>query len=159
MNEDDFMKLVKNDKYQAFLFVSPVPFPLNFALHGWFVINLKGELNRWEFGIFYKNPHPNKIGVSKNFFKPTEGMNKFWWRRYPRFNGKLINFISGGENSVAKKMALFIENNSYKYPLRKTYKLTGPNSNTFIGWIIEKFPHSNFKLPLNAFGWKYKVKE
>ncbi len=152
MEENEFMKLVNNDKYQVFLFVSQVPFPLSFALHSWFVVNLKGEINRWEFGRFKGSPHPNGIGVLKNFLKPAKGLNKYFWKVEPRFNGELVNHIEGKENSIAKDMALFIENNSNNYPLRNIYKLTGPNSNSFVGWILKNFPDSNFKLPFNAFG-------
>ena len=41
MNEQEFLKLVKNDMYQVFLFSSPVPIPFFFARHCWFVINNK----------------------------------------------------------------------------------------------------------------------
>ena len=152
MKEKDFNKLIKKNKYQVFLFSSPIPFPLNFAQHTWFVINLKGKIHRWEFGKFRGSPHKNNIGVLKDFFNPTKGMNTYLWKDNPRFKSKLIKQIEGGENSIAKQMALFIEKNSNKYPLKKVYSLTKANSNSFIKWIINKFPKSNFKLPFNAFG-------
>jgi hypothetical protein len=152
VNKQEFSELIKEDKYQVFLFASPVPIPFNFAVHTWFVINLKGEINRWEFGKFKGSPYPNGIGVLKNFFLPTEGMNKFFWKSSPRFDSELLNFIEGGENSLAKEMCFFIEKNAKLYSLRNKYILTGPNSNTFTQWILNKFPKTDFKLPLNAIG-------
>jgi hypothetical protein len=70
---------------------------------------------------------------------------------------KAIGIYRGRDRSVAKKMSLFIEKDSGKFPLRKSYFLIGPNSNSFIQWVIDKFPDSGFKLPFNAFGKGYKV--
>lgn len=159
MNKIQFANLINREKYQVFLFSSPVPIPFNFAVHTWFVINLKGEISRWEFGRFRGSPHKNGIGVLKNFFDPTEGMNKLLWKRYPRFNSKLIDFIEGDGESVAKHLALFIEEYSNTYPLKTKYSLLGPNSNSFIQWILNKFPDANLKLPSNAVGKGYKIKE
>ena len=159
MKSNEFEKLIDKNKYQVFLFSSPVPIPLNFAIHTWFVINLKGKIHRWEFGSFRGSPHPNGIGVLKDFLEPTKGMNFYWWKANPRFDSKLISFIEGNDKSIAKDLALFIEKNSNKYPLKNTYKLLGPNSNSFMSWILEKFPNSKLKLPFNAFGKNYKVSE
>lgn len=158
MNEKEFEKIINKNKYQVFLFSSPVPIPLNFAVHTWFVINLKGKINRWEFGKFWGGPHPNGIGVFKNLLEPTKGMNIYWWKTNPRFKSKLISYIQGDEKSVAKNLALFIEENSNDYPLKNTYKLLGPNSNSFMKWVLDKFPNSDLKLPFNAFGKNYKIK-
>jgi len=158
MNEIEYFQLIDKSKYQVFLFSSPVPIPLNFAVHTWFVINLKGEINRWEFGRFRGSPHKNGIGILKNFFTPTEGMNIFFWKRNPRFDSKLIGFIEGDEKSVANSLAVFIEKHSNSYPLKTKYGLTGPNSNTFVQWILNKFPDANMKVPGNAIGKRYEVK-
>jgi len=157
MNETEFSKLIDKDKYQVFLFSSPVPIPMNFAVHTWFVINLKGEINRWEFGQFRGSPYKNGIGNLKNFFSPIDGMNKFFWKREPRFNSKLIDYIEGDEDSLANRMAIFIEEYSNSYPLKTKYVLTGPNSNSFVQWILNKFPDANLQLPFNAIGKGYKV--
>ncbi len=148
----EYKRIINKEKYQVFLFSSPIPYPLNFAVHTWFVINLKGKISRWEFGQFKGSPHKNGIGVLKNFFEPTEGMNKYFWKSYPRFTSKLIDFIEGDENSTASNLAEFIENFSDSYPLKDKYILTGPNSNTFVQWIINQYPEANIKLPFNAVG-------
>ena len=52
MNQVEFYRLVKKDKYQVFLMASRCPMPFVFALHTWFVLNKKGEIDRWEAGQF-----------------------------------------------------------------------------------------------------------
>jgi len=158
MNKKEFTELIDNNKYQVFLFSSPVPIPLNYWAHTWFVINLKGKINRWEFGKFQGSPHNNGIGVLKNFFENTEGMNIYFWKTKPRFNSKLIDLIEGDDDSVANKLALFIEEYSNSYPLKAEYFMTGPNSNSFVQWILNKFPEVNMRLPYNAIGKGYKIK-
>lgn len=158
MNKKDFTKLIDNTKYQVFLFSSPVPIPLNFSVHTWFVINLKGKISRWEFGKFRGSPHKNGIGVLKNFFEKTEGMNICFWKPEPRFKSQLIDFIEGDGDSVANRIAFFIDEHSNSYPLKTEYYMTGPNSNSFMQWILNKFPEAKLKLPLNAIGKGYKIK-
>jgi len=42
-------------------------------------------------------------------------------------------------------------------PFRNEYKIyPGPNSNTFIQWVLNHFPNSGLKLPRNAFGKNYR---
>ncbi len=157
MNEEEFKKLIDNDKYQVFLFSSPVPIPTNVFVHTWFVINLRGRISRWEFGRFQGSPHNNGIGVLKDFFKKTEGMNIYFWKIKPRFKSKLIDFIEGDDKSMAKELAIFIDEYSYSYPLKAQYFLTGPNSNSFMQWILNKYPDAKMKLPYNAIGKDYTV--
>lgn len=157
MNKKEFTKLIDNNKYQVFIFTSPVPIPLSFSVHTWFVINLKGKIRRWEFGKFKGSPHKNGIGVLQNFFEKTEGMNIYFWKSKPRFNSKLIDFIEGDDHSVANRLVLYIEQNSKSYPPKEEYFLTGPNSNTFTQWILHQYPEANLKLPFNAIGKGYKI--
>ena len=160
MKKNEFEKIKDKSKYQVFCFSSPVPFPLCFAVHTWFVINLKGKIHRIEFGKFMvsENEKRVKTGVFKDFIRPTNGMNKYFWKPKPRFKSKLIGVVEGGENSIAKKMTVFIKNKSSEYPLKDKYSLIGPNSNTFTQWILDKFHESDLKLPFNAFGKRYKFK-
>lgn len=158
MNKKEFEKILNKDKFQVFLFSSPVPFPFNLAVHTWFVINRKGKINRIEFGDFRGSPQPNEVGVLNNFLEPTKGMNYFWWKVNPRFNSKLVKFIEGDKNSTAEKFGKLILKIYDKYLLKNKYKIIGPNSNTFISWLIEEGNmKKEFKLPLNAIGKNYKI--
>ena len=159
MDEREFLELIDKNKYQVFIFSSPVPIPLNFAVHTWFVINLRGEIHRWEFGYFRGSSNENEVGMLRDFFTPTVGMNFYSWKAEPRFSSKLVDFIEGGDDSMARELALFIEEKSDSYPLKDAYLFKGPNSNTYMQWVLDKFPASTLKLPFNAFGKRYKIKE
>ncbi len=148
-------RLVKEDQYQVFLLTSSIPFPFGWAVHAWFVVQLNGELNRYEFGKFKGSPNPNGIGLLKNYFKPTTGMNRYWWQRRDRYPAKLISTISGDEKSVAARIIAFLEVHSEKYPHKEMYRYLGPNSNTYCAWVLKHFPDSGLKLPISAVGKNY----
>jgi len=153
-NQKDYSQLIDNNEYQVFLFKSRLNFPLSFVVHPWFVLNNKGEISRWEirqmdtygevihWGYLYKDRSP--------FFKGT---------RIFTFSNKLINkikLVGEVEGEEASKIINFIQNSPTTYPFSEKYILTGPNSNTYIQWVINNFPDSNLKLPWNAFGKNYK---
>ena len=159
MKESEFKKLIKKDLYQVFLFSCPAHFPLVFARHHWFVTNNKGKLNRWEVMMYNNLSKQCKGHVCKNHSPVTQGINKFIWRQTPRWKSKLKAQISGKKGSIAEKMVIYIEKNAMKDPLKEVYHIfPGPNSNTFIQWIINKFPKSGFKLGWRAIGKNYKTK-
>lgn len=157
MNEDEFKKLVKKDRYQVFLFISRIPFPWFFAVHSWFIISNKGKVSRWESGMFRGKAQKSWGNVHFNMYNgnPLTGMNINPFKSGPRYKSKLIDFIEGKENSVAYKMIKFLEKDARNYPYKKEYKLRGPNSNTFTQWVLNNFKESKFKLPGNAFGKQY----
>jgi len=73
------------------------------------------------------------------------------------WNSKLIKKISGHEKSLARRVIDGIEKINPSYPYKERYfPYPGPNSNTYVGWIITKFPEVNIKLPWNAFGKNFK---
>ena len=179
MDEKEFKKLIKKDKYQVFLFSCPANIPFNFARHHWFVVNSKGKINRWDvlrtynllrtdegtdtkesFGGKKFKIISKKVGyVYKNILPFTSGVSKYRWKLKPFSKGELVSSIEGNSNSIAHKMIAFIEHNSFKYKHRNKYYILGPNSNTFIQWIIDKFPGCGFKLSWRAVGKNYKVKD
>lgn len=184
MNKQQFQKLVKKDRYQVFLFSSPVPLPLSYFRHTWFVTNDKGKINRWEIWNV-KNAHVkdkgvldhtrNSKGISqcfrnkcktswghlhKNLFKPWKGRPKIPLTKKPTFNSKLMSVVEGKKGSNAEKMVKYINNSNKNYPYLIKYNYVfGPNCNTYIQRIIEKFPKSGFKLRWNALGKDYNSKK
>ena len=78
-------------------------------------------------------------------------LNKFFW------NAKLLYYIEGDEYSVAKNIYNFIEKSKDNYPYVDKYFPWGPNSNTFVQWVLNHFPDFNIKLPWNCFGKKCKI--
>lgn len=159
MDEKKFHKLIKKDLYQVFLFSCPAPIPINIALHYWFVVNNKGKLSRWD--VFTK-PNQNKTSWShlhKQTSHLSEGMEKLMFKYDERSKSTLRGQLSGGKESIAEKMVKFIEKSPEKYPYCKKYRaVPGPNSNSYIQWIINKFPKSKFKLFWRAIGKNYNRK-
>jgi len=158
MNEKEFKKLLKKDRYQVFVFSSRLTLPLSFARHTWFVVSDKGKTSRWEV-LFFNDYTGRKFGyLHLNSLKPTEGMGAFLFKIFGCWKGKLIGTLEGKKNSTAEKVNLFFKEDYKKYPYAKRYLLLGPNSNTFTQWVIDQFPKWNLKLPKNAFGKHYKPK-
>ncbi|MCX6753071.1 MAG: DUF3750 domain-containing protein [Candidatus Nomurabacteria bacterium] len=159
MLEQEFKKLIKEDKYQVFVFESKAHFPFFFAAHPWFVINKKENISRYEV-VFKKDCCPKKSfgHVHVDALPPHKGIrifptsfkNLFW-------KSRLIGFLEGGANSSAEKAVYFIENSKYTYPHLNKYVLTGPNSNTYLQWVLDAFPELNIKLSYRFIGKGYKT--
>ncbi|MES2007180.1 MAG: DUF3750 domain-containing protein [Patescibacteria group bacterium] len=150
-----FEDLIKTDEYQVFLFVSRANMPANFALHPWFVVNKKGFLLRREV-IASVMKYKKEGHIHTNFLLPFQGMRIIPFINAFRWRPKLLFTTEGGEGSVAQRMADFIEASKETYPHLHTYSLLGPNSNTYVQWVLDAFPEVKAKLPWNAFGKNFK---
>jgi hypothetical protein len=150
----DFEKLIKNDIYQVFLMSCPASLPLSFARHPWLVINKKGEISRW--GVGWKpsryNPQKTWGHVACDALPAFQGLRVLYFFKKLRWPAKVHSVIEGEEGSLVQKMISVIEASPLNYPHKDFYNFTGPNSNTYVEWVILQFPESNFKLPWNAFG-------
>lgn len=157
MKHQDIEKLIDKNKYQVFLFASPPHLPFFFARHPWFVINKKGEIARWEI-LFKKNCCEKSINghLHVDGYPLTRGMGLLPVQKKLYWKSNLLKYIEGDENSSAKKMIDFIENSKNTYPYCQKYSLLGPNSNTYIEWVLGNFPEFNIKLPWNYIGKNYK---
>jgi Protein of unknown function (DUF3750) len=115
------------------------------------VVNLKGRISRWE--IFWRpQAWPQRWGhLHKNFHEPTQGIAKYFFTdRYLWAGSRMVGFIEG---KVAEAMAQFIEDSRVTYPYLDHYRLIrGPNSNTYVQWVLKHFPDSHLRLPWNSFG-------
>jgi hypothetical protein len=150
--EEALEKLVKKEVIQVFVLYSRASIPLAFAVHAWFVVNRYGTLARWEiiwhehrgaisWGHLHENQRPPFKGLE--IFEPVKGWN---------WGVKLIKVVEGGEDSLAKKMADFIERSPVVYPHRHDYSFIGFDSNTYVQWVLNHFVEAGVKLPWNAFG-------
>lgn len=85
----------------------------------------------------------------KDFFRGIEIISfiKWYWK------GKIYKKIEG---PLAEKMISFVKKSTKNYPYLKRYNFIGPNSNTYIQWILDNFPEAKTNLPWNAFGKNYK---
>lgn len=143
---------IDTSKYQIFLCSSPGNLPFSFVPHHWFVINKLGSLSRWEV-LFRTITGKNVRGhLYKNFLPPFLGIEivpfvgKYFWP---------CGIIGCAESDVAKRMAEFIEKSPDDYQFCDHYFLTGPNSNTYVQWVLDNFPEFELKLPWNAIGKNY----
>jgi hypothetical protein len=143
--------LIKSDKYQVFLFTSRAHLPFSFFSHSWFVINKHGLVSRWE-TLFTKNRDKNWGHLFLNANPPFEGLGIMPFKAKNTWIGELSGFLEGDE---AKKMIDFIEYSKKSYPYIHEYLLFGPNSNTYIQWILKSFPEFPAKLPSSAIGKNY----
>ena len=153
MNET-IKSLIEADRYQIFVMTCPASIPFSFAIHPWFVINKKGTLSRWGVGW-----QPEKYGakiqwghIGLNVIPPFQGLRIFYFSNKYSWKSSVFKVIEGDEKSTAAQMAEFIENSPHTYPFKDTYSFVGPNSNTYVEWVLNNFPELNIHLPWNAFG-------
>lgn len=139
---------------QVFLFACPVTIPLSFASHPWFVVNKSGSLSRWEV-LSRKVDHKSSWGhLYKDFFPPFQGIEILPFFRY-FWQGRLLRKV---EDEPAKQIAEFIEKSPSNYPYCNEYvAVGGPNSNTYVQWVLNEFPEFDVRLPWNSFGKEYQL--
>ncbi|MCX6757582.1 MAG: DUF3750 domain-containing protein [Candidatus Nomurabacteria bacterium] len=156
MSQDEFKKLIKEDKYQVFVFACPAYFPFNFARHPWFVLNKKGNISRYEV-VHKKNCCPEKCFgyLHLNALPPYQGVKMFSFSK-KHWDSDLLGFLEGDENSPAQKCLELIEKSKELYPYTQTYSLRGPNSNTYLNWVLKQFPEFSIKLSWRFIGKSYK---
>jgi hypothetical protein len=150
------MKENNKTQFQVSFYFCKAHIPFHFAVHPWVVIYENGTTTRYEIihKIYQGKDHDGYI--YKNFYQdPTQGIKKsplhhsFW-------KSELIGTVSGGNGSLAHRIARFIKTNNPSYEYKNKYRLVGPNSNTYISWILGNFPELGIKLPWNAFGKGHK---
>lgn len=143
--------------YQVYFFTCPAHKPFHVARHPWIVTVSPDGVHRWE--IIHKQVgNKERFGyLYKNYYNaPTQGLKKsqkslsFW-------DSELVGYIEGENNSLAQEMVAFINASSKTYIHKDKYVLyPGPNSNTYVQWVLDHFPESQIKLPWNCIGKKYK---
>jgi len=157
--EQDFFNLIKEDKYQVFVLACRAHVPLGFFYHSWFVTNKKGLASRWEVRHF-KNKEKKDWGyLYLNSQSPFQGVGVF---RYSKKHFRVVNllgFIEGGEGSTAQQAIEYIEKSKETYAYLSKYSLIGPNSNTFVEWVLDRFPEFNIKLPWRFLGKEYEERK
>ncbi len=153
-SEDEFKKFQKIGKYQVFVFYSKMPFPFSFASHVWFVIsNAENNFKRIDGGDF-----GTKDYIHTDILKPWQGMivSIYSKTKKRRCNVRFWKKLEGNKNSKAYRLYKLLNGDIKDYPYLKKYRLwPGPNSNTFVSWILEK-TNIKIKLPWNAFGKKFR---
>lgn len=158
---------LKPDRYQVFLLTCPAPLPFSFAAHPWIVTNRLGIVSRY--GVSWrKETKPGEVAfgnhtcsgcrghLHKDGKTPSEGCEVAPYLRRC-WKGRIRKLIEGDADSLAARMADFMERSFDEYPYTERYSFVGPNSNTYIEWVLEHFPEFGMRLPWNAFGKGYKA--
>jgi hypothetical protein len=153
MNKD-YSKLIKKNKYQIFIFTCPANAPFHFARHPWIVTNEKGKITRYE-GRHIKNKK-NNSHIYQNLFPTFQGIEMFIFSKKWYWKGELFY---NAEGLLAKKMISVVKSGEKNYPYLHTYSFLGPNSNTYVQWVLDQFPSIKKELPWNAIGKKHHRKK
>ncbi len=152
MPDAEFRKMVKTDRYQVFLFTCRANLPFFFASHPWFVVNDHGNIARY--GVLFESRHNRhrKQYLFKDALPPTHGISVFpYWHRW-YWKSTLRGVVEGGDDSAAARLARVITGSLETYPHAEEYAFTGPNSNSYAGWVLAQVPESGLSLPRNSFG-------
>ena len=143
------------------LYSSPLPSPFHhIAVHNWLEVDYGSDgLYRWEvwdkssscptsWGHVHQNLLPSKIGMPRRFFRSSNDNVGYW-------DARLEGTLTG---KIAETMGTFIESNCPSYPFKDQYHFwPGPNSNTFIQWILNSVSGHTLQLPPLSFGKNYRV--
>ena len=162
IKQQNIQNQVDPTKYQVFICTSPTSIPLIGFLHAYIVINERGKLTRWDMWHTKNRVSSSEGYVHKDTYDPWTGLSIFYGNELSkerlRWSIKVVDLISGDENSMAYQMCKFINKNAFKYPLKNCYNFLGPNSNTFVQWFLDNFVQWSIKLPRRAVGARYKYK-
>lgn len=148
--EEDIEKMIDKEKFQVFILCCPAYFPFNFFRHPWFVLNEKGNISRWEIRHSVNKKDNSHLFVNNQL--PFEGINKTILIK-SKWNVELLKFLEG---DIAEKIISFIEETKEKYPYLNDYYFNGPNSNTYLSWVLNNYSEINLKLSRRFIGKNYK---
>jgi len=151
-NNMEFYEFVKNSKSRLFIVSSPLPIPFNFATHLWLIlVDKNGKISRWD-GWSKSSQNQTSHGlVHKNLMEAVIGMNRYFFKVEPRWNSTLLYELNCeiSEEEFFEKLI--------NYPFIDRYRVfPGPNSNTFVAWVVKEILEKNINLSIRAVGRKYK---
>ena len=135
-------EVIQEDEPAVRLYASPIPLIESIAIHGWFVTYDPddGAVDRWE---LWQAPDVGGISfghVHNNLSSPETGLGNQ--------EAFIIAELIGPE---ARAVIEFIEQQSPFYPCRDAYFLLGPNSNTYLQWVLDNTGW-DVELPPSAIG-------
>ena len=152
----------KYDDFVVKIYSCPVPFPFTFAVHTYIVFELGSATARYDLiPTPLADVSDNIFGhIKKDVLPPEVGFRcfgKYPFNIGPRYKVNLIGKISGDATSAAGRLYGFMASGGFTtYQFTHTYRLIfGPNSNTFIQWVLDQVPDTGLRLPVNAWGKNY----
>ena len=127
--------------------------PFLFAKHFWFVVEDELGLNRYE--VLFSKDEQGKY-VYKNKYKPFQGIEIFPYFINLKWKGKKFFILDQDNCQNISELIKNIKSSQEKYFFRNTYRLLGPNSNTFVSNILQQSGVNTIFLPKEAVGKDYK---
>lgn len=116
-----------------------------FAVHTWIAAKKSGEK---EYTVYEVIGWRMKRGLPVVRIE-RDAPDRYWFGEKP----ELLADVRGAK---ADELISRIDSAARTYPWSDTYKaFPGPNSNTFIAWILEKVPELGVELPFSAIGSGY----
>lgn len=146
-----FEDLIKKDEYQVFVFSCPAYIPFNYFRHSWFILNKKGEILRYEVRHNLNKINSSYMYINNQYF--FEGTEKSFFTN-KKWDATLLGSIEG---EVAMKIINNVENFKKEYLYYNRYSFFGPNCNTFIQSILNKFSEFNIRLSNRFIGKDFNV--
>lgn len=146
--------------YRVTLCATSMPWPLSFAEHLWFVTEHGGVATRIE--VWAPLWVKGETTVLENALPPFEGFRTSFLHsiKNPRRRSQVrrLAVYEGGQGSVAAQLSRVLRTAKTRYPYRYRYRLwPGPNSNTFVAWVLAQVPEVNVTLPRQAVGKSYPL--
>ncbi|MCP4755893.1 MAG: DUF3750 domain-containing protein [Proteobacteria bacterium] len=145
--------------YQLWLLYSPLPRPLHLlALHCWLVVKApNGIPSRWEVWQNSSCCASSWGHVHRDLFPPGQGIVRDFWPggRRRHWEARIGGYMEG---EAAEGMVRFVCDRAEDYPCRDRYfPWPGPNSNTFVQWVLNHFPGQTLRLPRKSLGSSHNV--
>ena len=137
----------------------PMPWPLSFASHLWFVVTCDEVSDRYE--VWAQLGKINDTAVTKNALSLHSSFRSSYLDNplTPKKTGvaTLVAGVEGEAGSAVAELYARIVTSLYTYPYATSYRMwPGPNSNTYIAWCLAPYPDLQLPLPRNAFGKKFR---
>lgn len=149
------------DDYRVSIHSSPLPLPLSCFVHAYIATEHAGVIDRYDVIVpgMFKNIPSYDGRIFKNLLSPETGFLIFF-KLHPeksqsaRWKTKRHGLCTGSVDTPAYKLYQFIESGGLnQYPHKNHYRMIrGPNSNSFVQWIVNQVPECGLSLPWNAWG-------
>ena len=157
MSHDEFLEKIASEDFHVFLFDRPVTPPFHFLKHSWLVVAAHGQFQRWEVKDFLNKKRESLGYIHLDSLPPTQAYGRPLFGGKGKFRTRLLAHVQGGHGSLAEQMSKLISSNAASYPHKHLYRyIPGPNSNTFIQWILDQVPEFKYALAPTALGRGYK---
>jgi Protein of unknown function (DUF3750) len=148
------------------IYASKMPFPIQFSYHTWVVTCKNGKQDRFDVFGFKKDGDWQRIGQLYKNFHPTQmgcpilsfGKYRFWHEQL-QWKSEMLFELDSQHFPEVDTLIDLLNNIPDHFPyVNKYLMIPGPNSNTFVQWVLDRVAPFQFTLPWRAFGRNYNRK-